>query len=136
MELNARTTRRRHVLIVDDDIELSWSFKEILEQCGYDATIVPDGGLALKFVLSHELDAIVCDLQMARLDGDLLYATIERSKPALAGQFVFIAGGHDSAPVERFIDSTGMPVLRKPVAMAALLDEVMRVAERSVGRPA
>jgi len=130
MELNARTTRRRHVLIVDDDIELAWSFKETLEHCGYNATIVPDGALALKFVLSHELDAVVCDLQMSRLEGDLLYAAIERSKPVLAGQFVFLAGGDDSLSLQRFIDSTTMPVLRKPVAMAALLDEVMRVAER------
>jgi CheY-like chemotaxis protein len=82
MQTSNSTPRKRHVLIVDDDIELAWAFKETLETCGYEATIVPDGALALKFVLGHDLDAVVCDLQMSRLDGDLLYATIERSNGA------------------------------------------------------
>lgn len=67
METNTGTPRKRHVLILDDDIPLAWSFKETLEQRGCAATIVPDGGLALKFVLEHHLDAVVCDLQIARL---------------------------------------------------------------------
>jgi CheY-like chemotaxis protein len=130
MQTSDSTPRKRHVLIVDDDIDLAWTFKESLESCGYDATIVPDGALALKFVLDHELDAVVCDLQMSRLDGDLLYATIERSKPTLARHFVFIVGADGSASLQKFVDSTTMPVLRKPVAVSALLDEVMRVAEQ------
>jgi CheY-like chemotaxis protein len=130
MENNAGMPRKRHVLIVDDDIELAWSFKETLESFGYEATIVPDGGLALKFVLQHELDAVVCDLQMSRLEGDLLYATVERSNPSLARRFVFITGLPDSSQLRKFIDSVQIPVLRKPVAMDALLGEVVRVAER------
>ena len=130
METNISIPRKRHVLIVDDDIELAWSFKETLERRGYDATIVPDGALALKFVQEHELDAVVCDLQMSRLDGDLLYATIERSDPSLARRFIFITGLADGAHLRKFVDSIEMPVLHKPVAMDAFLGEVARVAER------
>ena len=130
METDAGTPRKRHVLIVDDDIELAWSFKKSLEHCGYDATIVPDGGLALKFVLQHPLDAVVCDLQMSRLEGDLLYAAVERSNPSLARRFIFITGEGDSQLLRKFIGSVELPVLRKPITMVVLLDEVMRVAER------
>src|SRR5271154_200804 len=56
MDTNNGTPRKRHVLIVDDDIQLAWSLKETLENDGYQATIVPDGALALKFVLGHHLD--------------------------------------------------------------------------------
>jgi CheY-like chemotaxis protein len=130
METNTSTPRKRHVLIVGDDIELAWPFKEILESCGYKATIVPDGALALKFVSDHELDAVVCDLQMSRLEGDLLYATIERSNPSLAQRFVFLSGYSDSFQLQKFIDSIPLPVLRKPVSIDALLGEVRRVAEQ------
>src|SRR5574342_591099 len=53
MEPGIGTPRKRHVLIVDDDIALAWPFKESLESRGYEATIVPDGALALKFALEH-----------------------------------------------------------------------------------
>ena len=129
MDTHNGTPRKRHVLIVDDDISLAWSLKETLERDGYEATIVPDGALALKFVQQHQLDAVVCDLQMARVEGDLLFATVERSNPSLARRFIFITGLTDHPQFQKFIDTTGLPVLRKPVALAALRGEVVRVAE-------
>ena len=124
------TPRKRHVLIVDDDISLAWHFKEALEHRGYQATIVPDGALAMKFVSEHTLDAIVCDLQGFHLDGDLLYAAIERANPSLAQRFVFITGGDHPSRFEKFAGSAELPVLHKPVEVSALIGEVVRVAER------
>jgi len=132
METNIDTPHKKHVLIVDDDIELAWFLKETLESEGYEATIVPDGALALKFVFQHHLDAVVCDLQMARVEGDLWYATVERSNPLLARRFIFITGLDDHSQFQKFIDSVKLPVLRKPVAVDVLLDEVMRVIERGM----
>ena len=130
MDTNNGTPRKRHVLIVDDDIQLAWSLKETLESDGYVATIVPDGALALKFVLEHHLDAVVCDLQMLGVEGDLLYATVERSNPSLARRFIFITGLDDHPQFQKFIDTIELPALHKPVALAALWGEVVRVAER------
>ena len=130
METNNGTPLKKHVLIVDDNIQLAWSLKETLESDGYEATIVPDGALALKFVLEHHLDAVVCDLQMSRVEGDLLYATVERSNPSLARRFIFITGLDDYPQFQKFIDTIELPVLRKPVALDALRGEVVRVAER------
>jgi DNA-binding NtrC family response regulator len=130
METNNGTPLKKHVLIVDDNIQLAWSLKESLESDGYEATIVPDGALALKFVLEHHLDAVVCDLQMSRVEGDLLYATVERSNPSLARRFIFITGLDDYPQFQKFIDTIELPVLRKPVALDALRGEVVRVAER------
>ena len=130
MDTNNGTPRKRHVLIVDDDIPLAWSLKETLERDGYEATIVPDGALALKFVHEHHLDAVVCDLEMSRVEGDLLYATVERSNPSLARRFIFITGLDDHPQFQKFIDTIELPALRKPVALDALRGEVVRVAER------
>jgi len=130
METNNGTPRKKHVLIVDDDIPLAWALKETLEAKGYEATIVPDGALALKFVLEHRPDAVVCDLQTSRVEGDLLYATLERSYPLLARRFVFIVGPDEHAQFQKFVDSVRLPVLTKPVAVEVVLSEVARaVAE-------
>jgi CheY-like chemotaxis protein len=130
MDTNSGTPRKRHVLIVDDDIELAWDLKETLEAQGYEATVVPDGALALKFVLAHHPDAVVCDLQTSRVEGDLLYATLERSYPLLANRFVFIVGPDEHSQFQKFIDSVELPVLRKPVAVEVLLGEVVRAVGR------
>jgi DNA-binding NtrC family response regulator len=129
MPLNIGTPRRKHVLIVDDDVPLAWSFKESLESRGYDATIVPDGGMALKFVQDHDLDVVVCDLQIFRLEGDLLYAAVERSNPSLARRFIFITGADDCSPFRRLAESTELPMLCKPVDVESLLGEVLRLME-------
>jgi CheY-like chemotaxis protein len=131
METVNGTLHKKHVLIVDDDIPLAWSLKESLEHDGYTATIVPDGALALKFVLEHQLDAVVCDLQMSGVEGDLLYATVGRTNPSLARRFIFIIGLDAHAQFQKFLDSVELPVLCKPVALAALRGEVVRVAEQN-----
>jgi CheY-like chemotaxis protein len=131
METVNGTLHKKHVLIVDDDISLAWSLKESLESDGYEATIVPDGGLALKFVLQHQLDAVVCDLQMSGVEGDLFYATVGRTNPSLARRFVFIIGLDARSQFQKFIDSVELPVLCKPVALDTLRGEVMRVAEQN-----
>ena len=129
MDTNNGTPRKKHVLILDDDIPLAWSLKETLESDGYEATIVPDGALALKYVIEHHLDAVVCDLQMSRVEGDLWYATVERLNPSLARRFVFITGLDQHPQFQRFIDTVELPALHKPVALAALRSEVVRMAE-------
>jgi CheY-like chemotaxis protein len=131
METVNGSLHKKHVLIVDDDIPLAWSLKESLEHDGYEATIVPDGGLALKYVLQHQLDAVVCDLQMFGVEGDLFYATVGRTNPSLARRFVFIVGLDAHAQFQKFLDSVELPVLCKPVTLAVLRGEVMRVAERN-----
>ena len=124
------TPRKRHILIVEDDLSLAWPFKETLERSGYEATIVPDGALALKFVSEHSLDAVVCDLQGFKLEGDLLFAAIERSNPSLARHFVFIAGEGNGTRFEKFAGVAELPVLHKPVTLQELLSEVVRVTEK------
>ena len=127
MEANPSATRKRHVLIVEDNLELASTYRELLEIQGYDVALSPNGAEALKHVMMHPTDAVVCDLQMPRLEGDLFYATIERAQPTLARRFVFITGMADTERYKEFVAHVQSPVLRKPVQVTALLAEVARV---------
>ncbi len=127
METIADTPRKRHVLIVDDNVSLAHFFQEILKLHGYEATMMTDATPALKFALTHPLDAILCDLQMPQLEGDLFYATVERSQPALARRFIFVTGVADEPRFQTFLSTVDVPVLRKPVPVDELLKEIERV---------
>lgn len=127
MPASTGASRKRHVLIVEDNLELASSYKELLEIQGYEVSLSPDGDAALKHLIVNHTDAVVCDLQMPKLEGDLFYATVERTQPALARRFVFITGLADDAHFQKFVATVDAPVLRKPVPVTALLAEVARV---------
>lgn len=124
---SALTPRRRHVVIVDDNAELSWFFQKILTLHGYEAEVFNNPVPALKHVLVQHIDAIICDLQMPELDGDLFYATVERAQPMLAHKFIFVTGVAGQERFQKFISTVESPVLRKPVSVEKLLEEIARV---------
>ena len=130
METDTSAPRKRHVLIVDDNVALAHFFEEILKLHGYDTTVMSDGALALKHALHNHTDAVICDLQMPQLDGDLLYAAVARATPSLARRFIFITGVADDPKFEQFVSTVDAPVLRKPVPVEKLLDEVGRITNR------
>ena len=130
MENEPIATRKRHVLIVDDDEELARFFSELLRLHGYDTSVETDATLALKHALLQQTDAVICDLHMPALDGDLFYATIERTNPQLARRFIFVTGLADEDRFRKFINTVDAPVLRKPVPMEALVSQVHRITGR------
>ncbi|MGC3961390.1 MAG: response regulator [Verrucomicrobiota bacterium] len=127
METSAVTPRKRQIVIVDDNADLAWFFAEILKLHGYEALVFADPVAALKHVLSQTTDAVICDLQMPQLDGDLLYATVERSKPELVRRFLFVTAAADEARYQHFLGTVEAPVLLKPVAVESLLAEIERL---------
>lgn len=130
METEPIAPRKRHVLIVDDDVELAQFFSELLRLHGYDTSVESDATLALKHALLQQTDAVICDLQMPALDGDLFYATVERTNPQLARRFIFVTGLADEERFRKFISTVDAPVLRKPVPMETLVTEVHRITGR------
>ena len=130
MESSPNGSRKRHVLVVEDDLPLASAFKELLEVQGYDVSLALNAIEAIRHVLANHTDAVVCDLQMPELAGDLFYATVEREQPALARRFVFISGPPQDEHYRQFFDRVNAPVLHKPFNDLALLVEVARMMVR------
>ena len=121
--MNAKTDkhRRRNILIVDDNVELANTYKELLEAGDYSVTVAPNGIIALKHVLNHDVDAVICDLKMPQLEGDKFYVTVERVKPELLRRFIFITGESNEKKFESFLRKVESPIFTKPVAFEKLV---------------
>ena len=126
METNAS---KRHVLIVEDNLELAATFKELLDAHGFDVMVASNGVLALKHILHKPVDAIVCDLKMPQLEGDMFFTTVERLNPALARRFIFITGMADDPHFQKFVANVKAPLLRKPVPLGKLLEALNGVLQ-------
>ena len=119
--------RNRHVLIVDDDIELALTYQELLQEHGYDASTAANGREALKLVMSREVDAILCDLSMPELTGDLFYREVGRAHPRLLKRFIFLTANADNPLYETFLKSVAAPVIAKPASVNSVLEKLAAV---------
>jgi two-component system, NtrC family, sensor kinase len=127
METAQSNPQKKRVLIVEDDLELVQIYEHLLGGFQYDVTIATDGALALKRILAQDMDAILCDLRMPELDGDLFFSAVERAKPHLCNRFIFITGAVDDPKYQLFLKQVKSPVLRKPVHPAQLIEELRRL---------
>ncbi|MBI3853353.1 MAG: response regulator [Verrucomicrobia bacterium] len=129
MEPEPSRLQKRRVLVVDDDAELSQIFQHLLEAYQYEVITAANGALALKQIVAQDVDAILCDLKMPELEGDLFYGAVERIKPHLCSRFIFITGAADDPKYRKFLSEVKSPVLRKPVESANLLETLRRLLE-------
>lgn len=120
----------RSVLLVEDDIELALNLKRLLEERDFMVTTVSNGAEGLREVMAFDFDAIVCDMMMPKMPGDMFFVAVSRAKPHMTRRFVFITGHGGDARVAEFIEKVRGVVLNKPVSG----DELVRTINRVTGR--
>jgi CheY-like chemotaxis protein len=129
MEQKAEANKQKHVLIVDDNVELAQTLQKVFQSHGHVASVANNGVQALKFVMQKEkeVDAILCDLSMPQLEGDMFYTTVQRVRPALSRRFVFVTGNAGNPKYEPFLKNLDCQVLYKPFTPDSLLSATRNV---------
>ncbi|RMH52311.1 MAG: PAS domain S-box protein [Zetaproteobacteria bacterium] len=102
------------VLVVEDEESVREAAVAMLEDAGYRALSAGDGaaGVECYRARASEIDLVLLDLTMPRMDGDAALRALQRIDPAVR---VVIASGYDGSEVrDRFIERGIAGVLRKP----------------------
>ena len=113
------TDRRPVVAIVDDDLRLLESLKDLLESAGYAARSFSSAGSLLVNGLTG-LDVLITDIGMPGMDGFELRDLAKRMRPELP--VFLITGRHEIADQDRAQGISGF--FRKPFDAEALLAAV------------
>lgn len=71
--------RQRHILVVDDSITTRSLEKNILEAAGYTVITAVDGQDAISGLHNNDIDVIVADIQMPRMNGFELTEAVKSS---------------------------------------------------------
>ncbi len=119
------------MLLLEDDAELAMHLKSQLEAGGFLVTTVNNGAEGLREVIAFDFDAIVCDMMMPKMPGDIFYVAVSRAKPQLCQRFVFITGYGSDERVAEFIERVRGVVLHKPISG----EELVRTINLVTGRP-
>jgi DNA-binding response OmpR family regulator len=106
------------VLIVEDEADIRETLEEFLADEGYAVRTAPNGAVALQVLAEPELPCVVLlDLMMPVLDGNEVIERMKRSDRLARVPIVITTSDPSRAPA-------GIPVLRKPMSLHAILDRV------------
>lgn len=108
------------ILIVDDDVDILPEYQELLEIEGIASLTSADPLEAVSLAIARsELQLIITDLRMEKLDGLSLIAQIRnRLEPERKLGFIILTGDANYVTHQHL---PGVPVLLKPVALAPLV---------------
>lgn len=124
MANEAASAAQKHVLVVDDNVVLAQTFQELLQVCGYRVSVAHDGAQALKLISQSDVDAILCDLSMPQLEGDMFHNAAAHVRPELTERFIFVTGHAANPKYEPFLKRVNARVLYKPVKVQDLVEEL------------
>ena len=119
----AAAAPRARVLFVDDDANVVFVGRSLLEGLGHEVTTAGSGVEALELFLKgpHDFDLLVVDEVMPRMTGSQLCAEVRRLRQDLP---VIVASGHGLPPGATFTDDNPVAFLRKPFEAAELSQAV------------
>lgn len=114
------------ILIVDDEVGLRNSLKELLQE-SYDVETAEDGEQALKLIQEKSFEIVLSDLKMPKLDGLGLLAKIRELSPLTSFILMTAQGSIEGAVAA--IHAGADDYLSKPIEFAEVFHRINRIIE-------
>jgi CheY-like chemotaxis protein len=114
---------RKRVLIVDDEEGIARILETSLRD-RFAPTIASSGEEALRLITESAFDAIVCDVNLADMNGVELFQKIARVRPEQLPHLIFITGGVVDESIHAFIERAQVPCLEKPFRISEVIRAV------------
>jgi CheY-like chemotaxis protein len=115
------------ILVADDNHDMRFIFRTILELEGYAVVEAGDGGEAVRLAHRHRPVLVFLDLMMPVMDG--WEAMLEMKGRRETRDIAVVAITASSTPAAAFRDAGFCALLRKPVRPAEVVDSVDRCLE-------
>jgi len=115
--------RRRTVLIVDDDDEIRHSTRNLLGLLNFNVLLAADGVEGLKVLERQQVDALVIDFMMPRLDGVGVVRALGEMPPLHRPAVIIVISLHYQIHA-RFAGLGVRRIFPKPVDIPSLVQEI------------
>ncbi len=117
----------KHVLVVDDDREVSESIKLALTRIGYKVSVAPDGNLGIAHAETQKPDLLILDMMMPKRSGFLVLEYLRQSENSISVPVIMITGNEGNRHQE-YAELLGVAdYILKPFTMERLLGSVKKV---------
>jgi len=119
----------KKILVIDDDVLVLKSVKNLLKRSSYDVTCVNDGKQAIENVSNEDFNLVICDMRMPGQDGLSVVNEIQaylKRKNRSQVPFLFITGyASEEAPIEA-IKLGAKDYILKPFDLDELIESVAK----------
>ena len=80
---NVIISMTKKILLIDDEPDLTYTVKNVLEDNGFEVDTFNDPILALNYYKANLYDLIILDIKMPRMDGFELYIKLREKDPKI-----------------------------------------------------
>lgn len=124
--VDAQTTPRPRVLIVDDEAEVVESIRYALETNGCEVSVARDGNQGLAMAEKMTPDLLILDMMMPKRSGFLVLEQLRRDgKDSVR---VIMITGNEGSRHQQYAELLGVDdYIRKPFPMDRLVDSAKRL---------
>ena len=116
--------KKKKILIIEDDYDLSALMIRHLHSAGYDVLNVGDAIQGVQFAKKEHPDLIVLDLKIPGGGGLKVLESVSRLPETQSIPIVVLTGVHDSATKEKVLAGGATEYLEKPYNPQELLQSV------------
>jgi two-component system, OmpR family, response regulator ChvI len=120
---NNRSGKPR-ILIVDDDPDITYSFKIGLEQHGFDVETFNNPILAISDYVSGSYDLLLLDIRMPLMDGFELYKEIRKKDEKVKVCFITAYEISEDGFKRSFPEMVLKHFIKKPISIPDLANEI------------
>ena len=116
------------ILIVDDEINIRMTLKDILEDEGYETFVAGTGEKAIKIASKENINMIILDVKLPGIDGIETFKIIHKDKPEL--DVLMISGHSDISIAVNAVKLGAYDFLEKPLSMIKILTAARNIKEK------
>ena len=117
------------ILIIDDEISIRRTLKEILEFENYKVDAAEDGKAGLKAATETQYDVIFCDIKMPQMDG--LEVLVELKKAGVSTPVIMISGHGNIETAVDSIKTGAYDFIEKPLDLNRILVTIKNAREKA-----
>ena len=121
----------KRILLIDDEPDITFTVKDILEDNGFKVDSSNDPILALNYYKVNFYDLVILDIKMPKMDGFELYTKIGEKDPKVKICF-FTATAMFTEEIKKALLTLGKTInedyfIQKPVEMEDLLKKLTSI---------
>jgi DNA-binding response OmpR family regulator len=130
-EHTLNTSMKKRILLVDDEVDITTTYRMALEEAGFQVDAYNDSSLALSEYKPSMYDLLLLDVKMPKMNGFELYEKIKGSKTDQKPKVCFITAFevYYQALKELFPKDDVDCFLSKPIS----LDELVKTVKSELG---
>ncbi len=122
---------KRTILLIEDDIDLRETTKELLIEEGFEAITAENGAQGIQLAIQHVPDAIICDINMPGLSGYEVYNMLHQITTTSVIPFIFLSAKSTKEDILTGLHIGADDYITKPFEFNSLLEIVnLRVENR------